>query len=328
MIFVNDTGQLIQYSNSIDWGAGYGNFSLQAKQSQLIYFLSKLNLSKKICLVNGEINVDKINELDIDLVVINNSDHPGSVYTAGIKKSFIVLDSNFKNPGYHPFHLFFSSFCALSDDVDLYSKREYTASCINRNPRLTRIYLLHKLTVKESYYNNLKLKWFRLSESNGPIPDYNEAVEELGRELYEQFLSYEKNYPEYQPKTEFELCSKIDDFKDSYLNIVMESRCEDIGYLTEKIYKPIRAGQLFLVQGAPGSIQYLRTMGFDVFDDLIDHSYDKEQDWKIRTNMILAELERIYNNVEKYYFETATRRSCNRQRLLSNELILDCLPKL
>lgn len=49
-------------------------------------------------------------------------------------------------------------------------------------------------------------------------------------------------------------------------------------FLTEKTFKAIKHGQLFFVAGGPGSIQSLRDLGYDVFDDVLDHSYDQEPD--------------------------------------------------
>jgi hypothetical protein len=327
-MFYDENLNLIYPYKDIVWDSGYGNFGLAAKQSQLIYYFSKLNLNKKICFITSVHNfdLDKINKSDVDLIVANDSDHPSSITEIPFTKPYVLLGSNFNYPNYHPFHLLFSSYCALTDNTNFASSRKYLASCINRSPRITRIYLLHHLRSK-SYYKDLKINWYRLSEGNGPLPDNTHATKELGRELFRQFLIYEKEYPMYKPKTEYVLCSGIEDYTDSCLNIVAESRLEDIGYLTEKIYKPIRAGQLFLVQGPPGSISFLRNLGFDVFDDIIDHSYDSIADWKTRTDLMLSELDRIYDQLDTLYNKTVERRVANFNWLKSNKLIKDCLPK-
>jgi hypothetical protein len=329
MFFDNNLNQLENF-DEIMWDAGdVGTFDTLAKQSQLIYYFSKLRLNKKICLIEAisKLDADKVNASDVDLVLINISDHPYSIDHLAITKPCLLLDSNFNKENYHPFHLFFSSYCAKSDSVNLLDSRPYSVSLINRNPRLTRIYLLHNLKQK-NYYQDLKINWFKLSVSNGPIPDHDTAIETLGSAVFEKFLTCNDEFPDYKPRKEFNLCSGLEDYTDSGLNIVTESCLEDIGYLTEKIYKPIRAGQLFLVQGPPGSIGFLRKLGFDVFDDIIDHSYDNISDWKIRTDTMLVELDRIYNQIGLMYNQTVERRKYNQQWLLSEELIFNCLPKI
>ena len=75
-----------------------------------------------------------------------------------------------------------------------------------------------------------------------------------------------------------------------------------------KLYK-----QLFLLIGNPGSIDLLRQMGFDVFDDIIDHNrYDYICDWRQRIDTIHQILDELYGlNWDKIYKETYTRRKKN-----------------
>jgi hypothetical protein len=67
---------------------------------------------------------------------------------------------------------------------------------------------------------------------------------------------------------------------DSYCNIVLESQFDvdqsGGAFVTEKTFKPIKHGQLFFVVGGAGSLQQLRDLGYSVFDDVLDNSYDLE----------------------------------------------------
>lgn len=86
-------------------------------------------------------------------------------------------------------------------------------------------------------------------------------------------------------------------FRNSYINIVIETFfCVDGGqgtFLTEKTFKPIKHGQLFLLVAPPGSLQVLKNLGYRTFDTLIDPSYDKIQNhterWR-RLRSIIAHL--------------------------------------
>lgn len=47
---------------------------------------------------------------------------------------------------------------------------------------------------------------------------------------------------------------------------------------TEKIFKPMMHGQIFLLAGAPGFLRHLRKLGFKTFGAIIDESYDDIED--------------------------------------------------
>ena len=72
-------------------------------------------------------------------------------------------------------------------------------------------------------------------------------------------------------------------------------------------------GRFSGAHAASGSIAHLRESGFDVYDDIIDHSYDAEEDYLTRTNMLIAsvrtfmltehtrDIDREKRNVEHFY---------------------------
>lgn len=83
-------------------------------------------------------------------------------------------------------------------------------------------------------------------------------------------------------------------FRNSWVNLVVETTVNpQVGLLSEKTFKPIASGQLFVLLGSPGSVEYLRDAGFDLFDDLIDHSYDTVLDLRQRIKMIVDQLDHL-----------------------------------
>lgn len=62
---------------------------------------------------------------------------------------------------------------------------------------------------------------------------------------------------------------------------------------TEKVWKPFKTHQIPVLSSLPGSIQKLRELGFDLFDDFVDHSYDKEKDHRKRFELAFKELLRL-----------------------------------
>lgn len=60
----------------------------------------------------------------------------------------------------------------------------------------------------------------------------------------------------------------------TYIDVVTETSHELLPFMTEKSVKPFYSLQLPIILGYTGIIKDLRDIGFDVFDDIIDHSYD------------------------------------------------------
>lgn len=110
-------------------------------------------------------------------------------------------------------------------------------------------------------------------------------------------------------------------YKDSLFHIVAENTVEEF-FISEKTYKVFNAGQIPILCARKGAIQHLRDLGFDVFDDIINHNhYDQESDWKIRINRMHEILDHLATlDHEQIKFDTYQRRLYNQQRLVSVDL--------
>jgi hypothetical protein len=62
---------------------------------------------------------------------------------------------------------------------------------------------------------------------------------------------------------------------------------------TEKTAKPFCCNQIPLFIAAPGFVEILRRLGFDVFDDIVDHSYDKEDNSFKRCDLVFEQIKNI-----------------------------------
>lgn len=316
--------------DTITWGAD-NVFQHEARLSQLVLFLSPLFKDKTVCIIDHishAFNVfQQINNSDMDYIILNNSDHPLYFVDHQIfDKPVVQLNYNFNSKYYHPWHLLWSHWLSKHDTVDFTSPRQHLISCLHGKSRIPRVFNMVLLS-KKFYFNQIFVNWVdRFTSANDPVIDDGMTASDI-EEYFQDFLNIQNRLPKKFDGTEFETCLEIEKgFKDSYLNIVTEARCANFGYLTEKIYKPIRAGQLFLTQSAPGTIAYLRSMGFDTFDDYIDHNhYDNELDWKIRTILMQEVLDNIYPNIEKIFNETVDRRIANANLLNSATIVEKCL---
>jgi hypothetical protein len=78
------------------------------------------------------------------------------------------------------------------------------------------------------------------------------------------------------------------------IEIVLETLFDDDRWhLTEKILRPIACGKPFLLAATPGSLQYLKTYGFETFAGVIDETYDTITDSQIRLDAVIQEMKRI-----------------------------------
>lgn len=113
---------------------------------------------------------------------------------------------------------------------------------------------------------------------------------------------------------------EYNDYSQSYINITTESVFfEDNIHLSEKSFKPFVFYQLPIIVASPNHVKVLRDYyKLDLFDDLIDHSYDNEPNNSKRFKMITYEIKRLFldkENVKKYYIENKHRLEYNRKRI-------------
>jgi hypothetical protein len=84
------------------------------------------------------------------------------------------------------------------------------------------------------------------------------------------------------------------DYSQTGMEIVLETLFDDSRWhLTEKALRPIACGKPFMLVATAGSLEYLRSYGFETFGDLIDESYDLETDPVARLNTVIREMRRI-----------------------------------
>lgn len=91
----------------------------------------------------------------------------------------------------------------------------------------------------------------------------------------------------------------------------------DETFITEKTWKVFTAGQIPVIIGARGLVQRLRLLGFDMFDDIVDHSYDTADD-SVRIFKAIESMHKVMstNNIQKLNLITQKRRILNRKKFL------------
>ena len=65
-------------------------------------------------------------------------------------------------------------------------------------------------------------------------------------------------------------------------------------FVTEKTFKPISGLQPFMVIGGAGILEYLRSQGFETYDNIFDETYDTETNFDKKLDIIIENIQR-YN---------------------------------
>jgi len=100
-----------------------------------------------------------------------------------------------------------------------------------------------------------------------------------------------------------------DAYTKAYCNIVTESECEEYPYekninlptVTEKSYKPFLAGQVPIMLAARGHIAYLKSLGFEMMEELLPSDYDQVDPWQ-KINAIRQVVSQGPEFMEDFYF--------------------------
>lgn len=79
---------------------------------------------------------------------------------------------------------------------------------------------------------------------------------------------------------------------DSQFSVVIETYFDWPGTIafSEKVFRALQLPRPMMLYSMPGSVEVLKDYGFELFDDVVDHSYDQEPDQIKRQVMILDQL--------------------------------------
>ena len=115
----------------------------------------------------------------------------------------------------------------------------------------------------------------------------------------------------------------------AYCNIVTESECEEYEYpysrninlpvITEKSYKPLRAGQIPIMLAARGHIAYLKSLGFEMMEDLLPAGYDQMNVLQ-KIDVIVTTVSNGNEFIEDFYFSHLKEIQHNYKLINSNKV--------
>lgn len=116
-------------------------------------------------------------------------------------------------------------------------------------------------------------------------------------------------------------------FKKSFINIISETTFDNVGlpFTSEKSYFSFYFKNPVIILGDKNLVDLFRKKGYDVFDDIIDHSYDTIGDSNERRKYIVYSIKKFIqqypkiDDINKLYKDIEPRLEYNRQLLLNKD---------
>ena len=180
-----------------------------------------------------------------------------------------------------------------------HTNKKYDFLYLNKEPRAHRKKLYNKLFDNGILENSLHTCW----------PDRKLPAE------YE--LPWAQDYPQYG--MDQDIYEKP--YNDTACSIVSETNDNDYEvFMTEKIWKPIIAQQLFVVHGNYLYLQKLRDMGFRTFNNYFEEAYDLDRDPDMRINTIVDVCDRLRDAPwQDIYLQSKALREYNYNNFFNKE---------
>ena len=186
----------------------------------------------------------------------------------------------------------------------IHSEKQHDFLYLNKAPRSHRVKLYEALT-KEGVLEN-SLHTFLGMEPPRRLP-----------EKYELPGIKPEDYPRWGKDQDiYEL-----PYNDTICSIVSETNDNDYEvFMTEKIWKPIIAGHMFVVHGNYLYLQKLREIGFRTFSKYFDESYDLEKNPDKRITKLVEVIKQIKSlNTQDLYLNSQALRKHNQETFFNKE---------
>jgi hypothetical protein len=230
------------------------------------------------------------------------------------------------------------------NEEDIIFDKKFIFLCLNRQPHFHRVNLLTHLKnlnllkneitdwslvfdyntyTKEKNIKSIRhLKGYIEPDNKTLIKDYLEIIKNKKLSYYEQNVDWFDNIEKYEQLKHLTL----DSYKNSYINILSDSHysfVENNVHISEKTFKPFYYFQMPIFLASFNHVKMIREeYEFNLFDDLIDHSYDNEIDDVKRFFMVVNEIKRLSNMRE----EISTYYKNNIDKILHNHYYVKNYP--
>jgi len=193
------------------------------------------------------------------------------------------IDYNFiVNKDWKTFFLFISvnNFLIQKPYYKKSEKDIKTFTLLINAPRSERCSIIDKIAQKDLLKDNF-YSWLQPEKANFNFKFFDNKKKVLDIESYSA-VNYTQNYP-------------LKYYKSSNWSVVLECLSDyDDGYLTEKTFLPILFKRPFIVFGGIKTNKLLKDLGFDIFEDVIDYSFDNGN-LENRVELFVKEIGKLSN---------------------------------
>ena len=152
-----------------------------------------------------------------------------------------------------------------------------------------------------------RLQFLHLLVERGLVEQCQTSCNPIDPELNIHYTTHKFNNPQWQPTHLLENFFKpttadstssgdfnTNDYNSTDIEVVLETLFDTSRlHLTEKSLRPIACSQPFILAGAQGSLEYLRSYGFKTYSDVWNESYDQIEDSKKRLTAIVDLMDQI-----------------------------------
>lgn len=300
---------------------------------RLSHMMSKESFSKNVIIITHDtisnsdfwfLPIDKMPDHGIDLIFKTAEKHPDSNFFVITENLNLCRDTdNVKFIYWGPAWLS-NPYIDYRDVCPVTEKKPCMSTiwiCLNHNRKIhryiTSMYLLGnelerfgKLTLDPTEIQQQEswdtwLYWWKFNEKSEifEIESHFEVLK-LGFNKIKQKQGFIQNLYG-NPLLTY---ATADNFKNSLINLYEQSLVEiinetvwhpnDSGIITEKYLNSIYGKNLPIVIGVKNSIQSIKEIGFDVFEDVIDHSYDSIESPGLRLITALDQNKRLFNDFD------------------------------
>lgn len=217
--------------------------------------------------------------------------------------------------------------------LDPNKQSKYDFISLNRKYRVSRYMVFSDLEnsnmLKNAFYTNLTvssvdpiamLEQFRTFYT---VKDDDSFFDRIQTDKFIKELN-DINTTIFDEKPNIDTTLKDLDFTNtSYLELVNETNFDSSTnlFITEKTYRAIAIGHIFLICGQRGTLRHLKRQGFKTFDDLFDESYDDIVSFAKRWEIIKKNLQLwmgMAESAKRDYYKKSFDKLVHNQTLLYN----------
>jgi hypothetical protein len=173
--------------------------------------------------------------------------------------------------------------------------------------------------------------FFRKFFDNDDIEKYKESINyfstfDIKKSKYEENYVFDTN-SNVTNFFDYDQVFKLNPYKHSYINLVNETLFDEeyIIHITDKSFIPFYFYQIPIFLATTGHVKKLKEhYNLDLFEDLIDHSYDEIEDTKLRFFAIIEEIKRLNENKNVVFdFYKNNRDRFEKNKKIAEALIYD-----